>query len=285
MSQIQTYKNLQNTQKENSPQLADLVEINSSSKVAVWSLWSYIVAFIANNLRELFSLHKTEIEALIKAQKITNIDYYRTILYAYRDGHTFSRSALEYADTYTVAEIAAAQIIKRVAVQALKKENRLTLQIKVATEDEAGNLTKIDETTLTRIENYVFVNSNAVQIEYFSDKADDLKLTLDVYIDNTILGTDGVRIDGTSNTPVPDAINTFLADKNFKFDGEIVLSQLINAIQRVDGIESEAVRIVNAQASYQTPASYETIIERYTARSGYYSLAENDLNINYLIKE
>jgi hypothetical protein len=283
MSNIQTYKKSQLLEKESNPDLAALIEANSSSKVSVWNLWFYIVAFIANNLIELFSVHKTEINLLIQAQKITNIEYYRTLLLAYRDGHTFDRSNLTYSEGYTEDQIAAAKIIKRVAVQALKIENTLTLQVKVATEDENG-LAKIEDEVLSRISSYVFVNSNGVQIEYFSDKADDLRLEIDVYIDNTILGTDGSRIDGTSNNPIPDAINTFLEDKNFKFDGEIVLSQLINAIQTVDGIESDAVTIISAEANYSTPASWETFKERYTARSGYYNLAEENLTINYIIK-
>tara|TARA_R110002126_G_scaffold274766_1_gene419963 strand:+ start:631 stop:1479 length:849 start_codon:yes stop_codon:yes gene_type:complete len=282
MSQIQTYKELQTSEKEAAP---ELLSLNSTSKVSVFNLWFYIVAFIANDLRTLFTVHKTEINALIKAQKVTNIDYYRTILFAYRDGHTFDRQNLVYTGNYTDEQIAATQIIKRVAVQPLRVENRLTLQVKLATEDETGTLVKIDEETLARIEEYVFVNSNGVQIEYFSDKADDLRIEIDVYIDNTILGTDGSRIDGTANTPVPEAINTFLEDKNFKFDGEIVLSQLINAIQAVDGIESDAVRVVSAEANYQTPASWESFKERYTARSGYYNLSEENLTINYIIKE
>lgn len=282
MSQIQTYQTAQATQKASYTELA---ELNSTSKVSVFNLWFYIASFLANTLLELYTLHQTEVAALIKAQKVTNIDYYRTILFAYRDGHTFDRETLAYATNYTDEEIAAAQIIKRVAVQALKVENRLTLQVKVATEDESGNLTKIEDEVLERIESYVFVNSNGVQIEYFSDEADDLRLSIEIYIDNTILNIDGTRIDGTSNTPVVDAINTFLENKNFKFDGEIVLSQLINAIQAVDGIESEAVSILKAEASYTTPASWEVFTQRYTARSGYYNLASENLTINYLIKE
>jgi hypothetical protein len=282
---IQTYKNSQLSEKESNPELADLVQTNSTSKVSVWNLWFYITAFVANNLSELFSVHKTEINALIQAQKVTNIDYYRTILFAYRDGHTFDRATLEYTGIYTDEQIATAQIIKRVAVQALKIENRLTLQVKLATEDENGALAKIEDEVLNRIDSYVFVSSNGVQIEYFSDKADDLRLEFDVYIDNTVLDSNGFRIDGTANTPVPEAINTFLEDKNFKFDGEIVISQLINAIQAVDGIESDAVRVVSAEANYQTPASWEIFKERYTARSGYYNLAEENLIINYIIKE
>lgn len=282
MSNIQTYKDHQTSQKESYPELADL---NSSSKVSIFNLWFYIVAFVANTIKELYSVHKVEINELIKAQKVSNIDYYRTILFAYRDGHNFDNELLQYVGEYTEEQIATAQIIKRVAVQALKIENRLTLQVKVATEDENRILTKIDAAALARIEQYVFVNSNGVQIEYFSDKADELRLEIDVYIDNTILGSDGVRIDGTSNNPVPDAINTFLADKNFKFDGEIILSQLVNAIQLVDGVENEAVRIVKAEASYQTPVAWEQFVERYTARSGYYNLSSANLTINYLIKD
>jgi hypothetical protein len=282
MSQIQTYKEAQTTQKES---YTELTSLNSTSKVSVFNLWFFIVSFLANTLKELYEVHQTELAALIKAQKVTNIDYYRTILFAYRDGHTFNRETLEFATTYTDEEIAAAQIIKRVAVQALKVENRLTLQVKVATEDEEGKLTKIEDEVLARIESYVFVNSNGVQIEYFSDQADDLRLSLEIYIDNTILDSNGVRIDGTSNTPVVDAINTFLEDKNFKFDGEIVLSQLINAIQAIDGIESEAVSILKAEASYTTPVSWQAFTQRYTARSGYYNLTSANLAINYLIKQ
>ncbi|WP_373942665.1 hypothetical protein OEG92_05595 [Polaribacter sejongensis] len=201
MNQLQTYKNQQIAQKESDPDLAQLASLTTTSKVSVWRLWTYIVAKVGFDLQELFIMHKAEIEALIKAQKVTNVDYYRTLLFAYRDGHTFNRESLEYTSAYTDEDILTAQIIKRVAVRSLKIENRLTLQVKVATEDETGALSKIEDAVLERIKSYVFVNSNAVQIEYFSDKADDLKLELEVYIDNTIIGTDGVRIDGTDNAP------------------------------------------------------------------------------------
>lgn len=283
MSNIQTYKNLQISEKEASPELSNL---NSTSKVSIFNLWFYIVAFLANTLKELYDLHRQEMLDLIDNQKVGSLNYYRNIVLNFRDGHPFDRENLVYTGTYTEEQIEAAKIVKRAAIQSITNEGRKQLFLKLATEDENGNLAKIEPAVLERIEEYVYPNINAgTYIEYFSDKADDLKMEIDVYIDNTILDTNGVRIDGTSNTPIPDSINSFLADKNFKFDGELIISQLQNAIQKVEGVESEAVRFQNVEASYQTPISWETVIERYTSRSGYYDLLPENLTINYLIKE
>ena len=283
MSNIQTYQTHQLEKKENYPELVDL---NSSSKVANWRLWFYIVAFLANSLKELYDVHQQEMLYLIDRQKIGSLNYYRNIVLAFRDGHPFDRESLKYTGVYTDEEIAVAQIVKRAAIQSITNEGRKKLFLKLATEDENGDLQKIESEVLDRISAYMYPNINAgTYIEYFSDKADDLRFEINVYIDNTILSTEGVRIDGTNNTPIPDAIYAFLADKNFKFDGELVLSQLENSIQIINGVESESVRFVNAEASYQTPASWELVTERYTARSGYYQLLPENLTINYLIKE
>jgi hypothetical protein len=283
MSSIQTYKDEQTDQKET---YTELVDLNSSSKVSIFNLWFFIIAFTANSLKELYDIHQQEMAALIDAQKIGSLNYYRDVVLSFRDGHPFDSESLEYTGTYTDEEIATAQIVKRAAIQSITNEGRKQLFLKLATEDENGNLQKIEDDVLARISAYMYPNINAgTYISYFSDKADDLKMELDVYIDNTILDTGGSRIDATSNTPIPDAINAFLADKNFKFDGELVLSQLENAIQVVSGVESEAVRFVNVEASYQTPASWEVVKQRYTARSGYYELLSENLTINYLIKE
>tara|TARA_R110002096_G_scaffold301316_2_gene496187 strand:- start:291 stop:1139 length:849 start_codon:yes stop_codon:yes gene_type:complete len=280
---IQQYKDQQTDQKDS---FIELVNLSSNSKVSIFNLWFYIVAFVANSLKELYDIHEQEIVYLIDNQKIGSLNYYRTIVLAFRDGHTFDRETLQYIGNYTEAEIAEAQIVKRAAIQSITNEGRKQLFLKLATEDSEGNLQKIESDVLDRISAYMYPNINAgTYIEYFSDKADDLRIELDVYIDNTILSADGVRIDGTSNSPIPDAINSFLANKNFKFDGELVLSQLENAIQVVSGVESEAVRFEKVEASYQTPLSWEIVKERYTARSGYYQLLDENLKINYLIKE
>lgn len=281
MSYIQEYLNKMLAEKNANTNLENLT---TASQVSVWRNFLYIVAFVANNLKELFELHKVEVQNLLDNQIITNLQYYRNLLFNYRDGHTFDREDLAYTGDYTDEQIASSKIVKRVAVQSVRVENVNTLYVKLATEDNAGKLIKLGQEALDRIEDYMFVNSNAVQIVYFSEDADKLRLEINVYIDPSIIGEDGARIDGTENTPIPDAINDFLEDKNFKFDGEIILAQLINAIQEVEGVENEAVRIVKAEASFKTEIEFIEFNERYTAQSGYYELLEENLQINYLIK-
>jgi hypothetical protein len=269
------------TEKNNTSALDSL---NSTSKVSIWRNFLYITAFIGNSLKELFELHKLEVQDLLDNQIITNLEYYRNLLFDYRDGHTFNREALIYTGDYTDEQIEASKIIKRVAVESVRVENVNTLYVKLATEDSSGKLVKLEQEVLDRIEDHVFVNSNGVQIVYFSEDADKLRLEINVYIDPTILDSEGVRIDGTANTAVPDAINNFLEDKNFKFDGELILAQLVNAIQDVEGVENEAVRIVKAEASFKAIEEFVEFKERYTANSGYYELLEENLKINYLIQ-
>jgi hypothetical protein len=285
MSYIEEYRNKMLAEK-NANQLLDVFNDNSAStsKVSIWRNFIYIVAFLANNLKELFELFKVEVQTLLDNQIITNLEYYRNLLFEYRDGHTFNRESLIYEGDYTDEQIETSKIIKRVAVQAVRVENVNTLYVKLATEDNTGKLVKLNQETLERIEDYIFVNSNAVQIVYFSEDADKLRLEINVYVDASILSLEGARIDGTENTPVPDAINAFLEDKNFKFDGELILAKLVNAIQEVEGVENEAVRVVKAEASFKVIEEFVQFKERYTAQSGYYELTEENLKINYLVK-
>ena len=282
MSNINTFKDRLKKEKE---KISELSSLTSSSKVSIWNFWIYLVSFLANNLLELYALHQKEITELIDNQKLGSLNYYRNLALNFRDGHSFDREKLEYVGAYTDEEIEQAKKVKRAAIQSITVEGRKKLFLKLATEDSDGNLAKIDEDVLNRISKYMYPNVNAgTYIEYFSDEADELKLELDVYIDNTILSIGGERIDGTSNAPIVDSIQNFFADKNFKFDGELILSQLENEIQKVEGVDSEAVRFLKAEVSYQTPASWEEIKSRYTARSGYYNLKQENLKINYLVK-
>lgn len=104
-----------------------------------------------------------------------------------------------------------------------------------------------------------------------------------MYIDPQILTQNGSRVDGTANDVVATAVDDFLADKNFKFDGELVLSLLADKIQEVDGIEARSVSFVNVEANYKIPEEWEVVQERYTAYSGFFKIRE--LKVNYLIKE
>lgn len=277
---IELYKQKLEQEKANIPELSSL---NSTSKVSIFRNLFYIVASTANDLSNLFKVHKKEVTDLINAQKITNEEYYRTVALEYRDGHTFDAGKQKYYGTYTPAQITSAMIIKRCAVQVITSAGRQKLFVKVATEDASGKLVPLPALQFQRFIAYMNLRKPlGVNIKYQSIAADQLRIVADVYIDPQILTENGDRIDGTINKPVELAFHEFFKDSNFKFDGELVLSLLENRVQKVVGVLDEAVRFENVESTYTGPNSWNLIKERYTANSGYFDLVS--LKINYLKK-
>ena len=65
---------------------ATLSALSSSSNVAIWKLWSYIVAVCQWVLENLFDLHKSEVTAIIAAQKPHTLQWYVTKAKAFQYG-------------------------------------------------------------------------------------------------------------------------------------------------------------------------------------------------------
>ena len=105
---------------------------------------------------------------------------------------------------------------------------------------------------------------------------DSLKLNIDVFYNPLVIKSDGSRIDGTTATPVPDAISAYL--KNLKFNGEYANTRLEDQIQAVDGIELVNIKLSQAKFGLNP---FTGIDEVYIPDAGYLRIANGDLTINY----
>ena len=160
MSYTQDYINKMLAEKDANTTLDDLT---TESRVSIWRNFMYVVAFIANFVRELQDVHEQEVATLIDNQKLTNLNYYREVVFNYRDGHPFDREGLAYTDTYTDEEIEAAKVVKRAAADETNENGIKKISLKLATEVD-GELQELEETTLDRIKEHVFVNAPASSI-------------------------------------------------------------------------------------------------------------------------
>lgn len=265
-------------------QYAELAELNSTSKVAVWRLWIYTASFLAFTVKKLFDLLKTEIEQIINSQRLTGLEYYRQKILDYRHGHVFDRENLLYEQGYTDDEIEEAKIIKRASVNVVLRSGRRVLYIKVAQEIN-GKLAKIDDVTMLALQEYIFANSAAgTNIEYYSENADQLRLELDVYYDPLILNPNGSLIDASGADPIPEAIQRFLSNENFAFNGELRLSEMVDVLQDIVGVKDRSVVVKRAEYSIETPVNWNIFNESYVAASGYFELSDENLIINYIPK-
>jgi len=259
--------------------------LDSTSKVAVYNLWAYIVASVIWVLYQFHDLYTQETDAKIKAQKVYSLLWFRDKALDYRHGHPLVKEGynLVYDDTgYTDEEIEDAKVVKRAAVIELEVTNRTILFVKCATEID-GDLAKLTDPQKQGVVDYFKrIKPAGTKLEVFSDTADDLKLTIDFFYDPLVLTETGARIDGTNNTPVQNAIRDYL--KNLRFNGEFSVSELEDILQALSGCSDREAYITNAEANFQTPVNWEVVNDIYIANSGYMDITDVNLVINFEAK-
>ncbi|MDC9722353.1 MAG: nucleotidyltransferase [Urechidicola sp.] len=256
-------------------------DVTSDSKVSLWRLWVYIVAFAIWSFEILQDTFKSDMEALIAAKRIHNFEWYEDKALAFRYGQNLIEDTDLYSDEgLTAEEIANSKIISHAAVVRIIANGRGTLHVKVAKKTDSV-LEPLTVGELTAFDNYMFkVGDAGTLILPRSSAPDNLKLELDIHYNPLVLTEQGVRIDGTSNEPIQDAIREFLY--NLKFNGELSITKLIDHLQLVEGVEEPVSKL--SQAKYGALA-FTTFDEYYIADAGYMIIEDVDLTLNFKARE
>lgn len=239
----------------------ELAGITSTSTSADWLLWRNIVAFCSFVLEGLFSAFKSDVNAKIEADKSHTPQWYITKAKAFQYGVSLPADS----DVYAVVPPEDDEVLIVTSAALVEVFNRV--RIKVA-KGVPGALEALTPGELDSLSTYMNrIKDAGVQLELTSDDPDDFKLAGQVYYDPLILTAAGARIDGSSDTPVKDAVNAFLS--NLPFNGVFVLNDMIDAIEAVEGVE--IFTVVSAEANYAaTP--YVPITVKYTPDAGYMEL-------------
>ncbi len=247
---------------------ATLSGLSSTSNVAVWLLWTYVVATCNWVLENLFDAHKAEVTGIIATQKPHTLQWYVTMAKQFQYGVSLPADS----DTYTVPSTDPAVVIVSYAAVV---ELTTLVRVKVATLS-AGLLAPVTSPQLTALTAYMqLVKDAGVRLQVTSGDPDTLQLKVKIYYDPLVLDATGARLDGTSTTPVKDAVNSFLT--NLPFNGLFVLNNLIAALQAIEGVVIGDV--VSAQATYAS-LPYTAVTVEYTPDAGYMALDETYFTAN-----
>jgi hypothetical protein len=267
---IEQIKNQILTEKANQESLAG---ITSTSKVGIFNIWAYVIAFCTWSVYKAWDIFKVEMDDKIRNQKLYSLLWFRNSALEYRHGHPLNDVTGEYlGEGYTDQEIEDAMIVSRAAVIEIEINNRKHLFIKMAKE-EAGTLVKLSDAEQDGVRNYFSrIKPGGTKIITFSDDPDEFKLDITFFYDPLIFDENGVRIDGKDNTSVQKAISDYLA--NLKFNGEFILAELVDILQGIEGCADREVYINYASANYLDPATYQPIESSYIANSGYMEIAK-----------
>jgi hypothetical protein len=247
----------------------------NTSKVAFYRLWTRIVAVCGWTIEVLMDTFQGEVNEKIAQLKPHGLKWYATIAKKFQYGYTLPSDSDVYDNTgLTDDQIAASQIVKYSAVtEGTDKQ----LRIKVAKANT--DLTPLTVGELSAFSEYMArVKDAGVGLNIESNTPDNLRLSLKIYYDPLILDSTGARIDGSDDTPVQTAVDTFL--KNLPFNGTFVIAYLVQALQKVSGVVIPSV--VSCETKYGS-FPFTAVDVKYVPDAGYLRInPPTDLTITFI---
>lgn len=256
-----------------------LNELNSTSKVAIWRLWVYIIAVAIWSLEKLFDQHRADIDKRLAELKPHTARWYRskalTFQYGFDllpDGDTFNNQG------HTEEAIEASKIVKYSAVIESKNEGRLI--VKIAGE-QGDTLQPITDAQKQAFEAYFQeIKDAGVRLSVVNYQPDVLHLQMKIIYDPLVLDSNGQSIIHATK-PVEETIKSYL--KRLPFNGELVLAHLIDALQQAEGVKIP--HLVLAQSKNITNGggygAFETIEISKIPTAGYFTI-DNFNDISYV---
>ena len=267
---------IQNTliaQVQSNPTLGPL--LTSTSKTAIWRLFTYVVAVCIWTLETLFDLHVKDVDERIAALKPHSLRWYVEKAKAYQHGYNLVAEA-DYYDNTGLDEVVveASKIIQQASAVELERG----LRIKVA-KSVGADLGPLSTDQLNGFKAYMArIKDAGVRLDITSGNPDSLKLEVDCYYDPLLLNSQGHRLDGSGNTTVQDGVKEYL--KNLPFNGLLELESLIDNQQAIPGVKIFHIKL--AQAKYGA-LPFTSFAVQYLPDAGYLRFEQNDhLAINFL---
>ena len=258
-----------------------LKELQSTSKVAIWRLWYFVVAVAIWSHEKIFDAHIIEVEELLLNRTFGQLKWYELISKAFQYGYDLLWSdtnyRYEYSDTTSDTAIAS-----KIITQAVGTTNSTAvgeeIVLKVA-KGTVGSLSALTTTEKISFDAYIDrIKPAGTNIRTISASADDLKLSITVTYDPLIIAVDGSTpergylISDSSVYPVEEAVVDYI--QQIDFDSYFRIMDLVDVIQLVDGVLNVSVQ--KASARYGSLDYTDIMIDeqqRYNANAGYLAMA------------
>ena len=256
-----------------------LNELNSTSKVAIWRLWVYIIAVAIWSLEKLFDQHRADIDKRLAELKPHTARWYRSKALAFQYGFDLLPDSDKFNNQgHTEEAIEASKIVKYSAVIESKNEGRLI--VKIAGE-QGEQLQPITDAQKQAFEAYLQeIKDAGVRLSVVNYQPDVLHLQMKIIYDPLVLDSNGQSIIHATK-PVEETIKSYL--KRLPFNGELVLAHLIDALQQAEGVKIP--HLVLAQSKNITSSgdygAFETIEISKIPTAGYFTI-DNFNDITYV---
>ncbi|MEG0188930.1 MAG: nucleotidyltransferase, partial [Algoriella sp.] len=253
--------------------------LTSTSKTSVWRMMLYIMAYSIEQLAQLFTLHRTEIDTKISTQKTHRLPWIQSLYLNFQYGFQLIKETDLFDNTNATAEqIEASKIIKYCAVN--ESDTGREVIIKIATEkDEVLSPLEMDKMEAI-LEYTERVKGTGIPYRIINYLPDRLKLNIRVFRDPLVINAQGMDIT-TGKYPVQEALQEFM--KELPFDGELRIQDLANKLEAITGVNMVSVDLAQScwiNATTNNYGDWTTIDVRRIPESGYFTI-ENYNDIKY----
>jgi hypothetical protein len=243
------------------------------SAVSIESILFYVTAAAQWTLEALFDRHRAEVTSLIEELTPHTLRWYASKAKAFMLGWPLAAETDDY-DTggMTGSEIAAARVVKFAAAS----ESEGVVYLKIAG-DTGGEPCPLEENEAAAFAEYIRqVKDAGVTVTVINEQPDHFRIMLEVYCNPMILDGAGMSFDG--EFPVQDAIKSYI--KNLPFNGEYRNADLIDVLQRIEGVEIPHLQRVETSLDGE---NWTEVKVKETPRSGYYRIREDaELDITFV---
>jgi len=204
-----------------------VLDITSGSKVANWRLWLWIFAVGSWIIDTLFDRQKVDVTSIMAAKRPHTLRWYSEESKKFQFGYglTWINNTWAYAVNDDNAKI-----IKYAA--ASERDGKVI--IKVSTEAN-GVKHPLNTQQFNAFKAFWAKWKDAgVKLEFVNMAADNLKIDITIVRDRLVLNEDNSMVRNSASFPIKDALNHFA--NNLEFDGVVMISKLIDAVQAIEGV-------------------------------------------------
>ncbi|MCZ2393425.1 MAG: hypothetical protein LC105_06195 [Chitinophagales bacterium] len=238
------------------------------SKVSIENILFSIIAVCIWTVEKLFDLHKTEVEDIIDRMKPHSLRWYAEKAKQYQHGYELLPEEDRYP-TPSDAEISDIENSRIIAYAAVVEQDK-SLRIKVA-KASGDDLEPIDQNEMEGFSEYMKrIKDAGVKLQIDSDEADDLRLQLTIYYDPMVINSNGQNLI-TGKDVVKEAVKNYL--QNLPFNGYVVKTYLIDALQRVDGV---VIPVINVMQAKYGNLDFTSMDEIYQPDAGYMRIKDEN---------
>jgi len=250
-----------------------LTNLTSTSKVGVWRCMVWVVSTAIWIHEGLWDIFEAEINATAQGLIPGTPQWYVNRMKEFQYG-----SMLVYNTTTEKFEYEEVDTDLQIIVQAAVVESNGLLVIKVAKSDGSTGLEKLSSPEELAADNYLKRRKFAGTLtSLITDDADDMKLYLTVYIDNTIIYNDesnpgdalnGSLLEDSTIFPIENAIKDYLHTLNF--NGIFIIAKIVDDIQAITGVSNIVIDSCNAKyGSLSYSDILATTAQSYQSNAGY----------------